>query len=698
MRFFTRHLLTLFALVSWSTCLNGQIVWNGTNGNWQDARWNTNKTALQVFGRNDGLSVGSFEISRMVTIPTGTVTYNPNVYDDFRFRGGGTLNLGTGATLQMNSASEEAGKWTQFDGDLLNVAGGRLVRTFSSPSQSGGALVFGSWNSTPNQKINVALTNGGMIDNTGQLWFGAWENNKPGIQVNMTINNGSLKLKGGEDVLLNEKGNADLVFINGYDAATLGPKKEKYAINFTGPGSIEVGSGGILNAVETLPGEYGDTGFNKLSYRDLWDRGLLQAHGFSGAKGVGGFDRYFTVSGNVGEDNYILSSTVKDPVPVVWDGGDGLWTDGKWNGGKTSQEILGRNNGLEIGSGEVGWVVNIPRGNVTYDPNANGDLRFKSGGTLNLYGGASLSLNSAADADGKWTQFDGDALNLYNATLRRTFSDPSKAGGTFILGSWRSYQDQQIKVNLAGGSRFENNGQIWFGAYGDNAPGLQVGVTINDGHLDLTGGNNYDLIGEGGESGGPGNADLVFINGWNADVGAPKREDYYINFVGPGSITTDSGILNPTASGPDGDPANYGSTLSTLQTYQDLWAKGLLRANGLSGKTGADFSQYFSVTGVSGQENYTLTSLLPAWVTGDVDGDRRVAIADFAILRNNFGKRNLDRTEGDLDGDRDVDIADFSTLRRNFGASGAQVVPEPAQWTLVMAAAALIAAVRRKMS
>ncbi len=88
---------------------------------------------------------------------------------------------------------------------------------------------------------------------------------------------------------------------------------------------------------------------------------------------------------------------------INWDGGDGAWNGANWNGGQTAEEVFARTNGLEVGSGEVSDIVNIASGNVTYDPNANGDFRFKSagpelpGGTLNLSGGSTLSMNSDSD-------------------------------------------------------------------------------------------------------------------------------------------------------------------------------------------------------------------------------------------------------------------------------------------------------------
>jgi hypothetical protein len=52
----------------------------------------------------------------------------------------------------------------------------------------------------------------------------------------------------------------------------------------------------------------------------------------------------------------------------------------------------------------------------------------------------------------------------------------------------------------------------------------------------------------------------------------------------------------------------------------------------------------------------------------DFNDDGEVDLADFTILRNNFGSGTL-FSEGDADGDGDVDLGDFTILRNNFGAS-----------------------------
>lgn len=51
---------------------------------------------------------------------------------------------------------------------------------------------------------------------------------------------------------------------------------------------------------------------------------------------------------------------------------------------------------------------------------------------------------------------------------------------------------------------------------------------------------------------------------------------------------------------------------------------------------------------------------------GDVNGDGKVNLADFAILRSNFDTTAAPYSSGDLNGDGRIDIRDFAVLRRNF--------------------------------
>ncbi|MFO0898334.1 MAG: ELWxxDGT repeat protein [Pirellulales bacterium] len=56
-------------------------------------------------------------------------------------------------------------------------------------------------------------------------------------------------------------------------------------------------------------------------------------------------------------------------------------------------------------------------------------------------------------------------------------------------------------------------------------------------------------------------------------------------------------------------------------------------------------------------------------LAGDANGDGRVDLTDFGILKANFGTGTT-RAEGDFDGNGQVDLSDFGILKAEFGAGG----------------------------
>ena len=58
------------------------------------------------------------------------------------------------------------------------------------------------------------------------------------------------------------------------------------------------------------------------------------------------------------------------------------------------------------------------------------------------------------------------------------------------------------------------------------------------------------------------------------------------------------------------------------------------------------------------------------FLNGDANRDRTVDLADFGILRANFGTSSPTRfSEGDFNYDGTVDLADFGILRASFGTT-----------------------------
>jgi hypothetical protein len=206
--------------------------------------------------------------------------------------------------------------------------------------------------------FNVEIKNGGYLENDGQLWFGADHEHTVGNRGTFTINEGSMKLNGGSFVYQNSTlfVNSALAFFYDYyrdgiysnDPNGPGnppdpdldpppqPKNEEWEINFTGPGSIEVDAAGIWVYRQNAAGVWDEANAGPLSYQDLWDMGILKAFGLSGKTGVipretnseisltpANFSDYFTVTGNPGEDGYILTSLIEATPSFTDYNGDG---------------------------------------------------------------------------------------------------------------------------------------------------------------------------------------------------------------------------------------------------------------------------------------------------------------------------------------------------------------------------------------
>jgi hypothetical protein len=526
---------------------------------------------------------------------------------------------------------------------------------------------------------------------------------------------------------------ADLAIFYDYsETALMRPKNEQWQINFTGPGSITVDSAGINVYRQDEFGVW--TGGDPVSYQDLWNQGILTAHGLSGVSGVtvpssindnnrmrvaANFNDFFTVTGTPGTDNYKLTSITPTLQEVEYVGtSGGQWSDANaWKNVTTNTTgdaatILGRangSNGMNTTSLATSHARNITipaNTTVNYHGNMIGDLRMNQGSTLTIkQGGVWQQVTDGTFTENSWTQFDG-RLVLEGGTFRRSGESPAgDGGGLMMLGSYRddeSFEEiggpAKISVEITNGGRLENTGQLWFGADDEHSPDARASITINNGHMDLTGGtipqSNSTLTVD---------ADLAFFYDYSETaLMRPKNEEWEINFTGPGSITVDSAGINVYRQDEfgvwtGGDPVSY----------QDLWNMGILKANGLSGVTGvtvpsgindnnrmrqaANFSDFFTTVNSPGQDNYTLTSLIeattPPGLTGDFNGNGVVDAADYVLWRNGGPLQN---EGGVTPGTSSPE--DYTTWRANFGkaaagggAALAAAVPEPATCAMLLA-------------
>jgi hypothetical protein len=272
---------------------------------------------------------------------------------------GGSITVKEGAVLNMDSHSDDDGRWARISLSMT-LDNGTLHRTYSAPSHNAGQIKLGySRELLKNQHIDINLINGGRIESASKMVFGTPDyfigqggsNNghMDGIEVAMNIDNGSvdLTLQSGQpdyDYFLDFPFAlipGDLVF--GYEYHQAGyddngqvdpsepghPRNDKYSINFTGPGSITLNphdidpdpgftqtAGGIYVVQQQADGSYIPLGggpdlYTPIGYHDLWDLGILQANGQSGLTlGSAAFSTYFSETGTKFSGPYVLTSLI----------------------------------------------------------------------------------------------------------------------------------------------------------------------------------------------------------------------------------------------------------------------------------------------------------------------------------------------------------------------------------------------------
>lgn len=380
---------------------------------------------------------------------------------------------------------------------------------------------------------------------------------------------------------------------------------------------------------------------------------------------------------------------------ATWDGGNGAWTDAKWNGGQDAATVFGSDDGVNYDAALANEFVIGGGAQVLYLGGPGGvDSDFRLNSSTNGGGptagvikeAAVLELRTEEAADGVWTEWDGD-LTLDGGSLKRTFQAGGTANtsGAHMFGSWNTGElvNHEIDVALANGGRFENHGALMFGAWNESGKGLKVTLTINDGSIDLTGGDAF-VLNDVEEQ----NADLHFyfgtagIDGDPLNPPTPKNESYVINFTGPGSITVDRAGIRLHRIG-----VEYSTWVDEPKTYEQLWDLGILRADGQSGLTGANFGTYFNVSGALGGDDYRLTSRVAGGLAGDFNGDATIDGADFLLWQRGGSPSPLSP-------------ADLSAWKANFGAGAtgpsALAVPEPATLVAGLIAASVMLRRRRR--
>ena len=129
-----------------------------------------------------------------------------------------------------------------------------------------------------------------------------------------------------------------------------------------------------------------------------------------------------------------------------------------------------------------------------------------------------------------------------------------------------------------------------------------------------------------------------------------------------------------------------GSNIAVNLSYDAATNTAIFRPSSVSSPVLADgnYRAFFNASAARDAAGNSLTGQ-SEWsffaLSGDLNNDRTVSVADFIILASNFDKTNATYSDGDLNYDGTVTIADFIDLAANLGAAlpaPAAPAPQPA--------------------
>jgi hypothetical protein len=164
----------------------------------------------------------------------------------------------------------------------------------------------------------------------------------------------------------------------------------------------------------------------------------------------------------------------------------------------------------------------------------------------------------------------------------------------------------------------------------------------------------------------PGEFDLdteIFLYSFNGTYLA-ENDDSPITLGGSGSTDTADSFLEYIFSAPGAYVIGVGrwNSFDSGVVGQGIAGNGIIE--------GMTYRLQISIVGHE-------MSDLPPPLPGDANHDRSVNLADFNILKANFGKVPAVWEEGNFNDDDAVNLGDFNILKANFGRSGEAAVPEP---------------------
>jgi hypothetical protein len=136
-------------------------------------------------------------------------------------------------------------------------------------------------------------------------------------------------------------------------------------------------------------------------------------------------------------------------------------------------------------------------------------------------------------------------------------------------------------------------------------------------------------------------------------------------------LHVDAAPLTANDRDPDGDALTVQLVDGPAHGQLVLQPGGAFSYTPAAGFLGTDSFTYRVSDGLHTSAPATVTLLVePKLVEGDANGDGRVDLNDFGLLKQSFGTSPAFRPQGDLNGDHKVDLTDFGILKENFGQGG----------------------------